>query len=82
MQPDTETTRTQISVSHASDENDSDAENDSQQNISICKTAECLDDSITKFKQVINSEYKPSPSSGQDTDELKSLKKNNNKCCN
>ena len=83
MQPGAETTRTQISVSHASDENDSDAENDSQQNIlSICKTAECLDDSITKLKQVINSEYKPSPSTGQDTDELKSLKKNNNKCCN
>ena len=82
MQPDTETTQTQISASHASDENDSDAEDDSQQNISICKTAECLDDSITKLKQVINSENKPSSSTGQDTDELKSLKKNNNKCCN
>ena len=68
MQPDTETTQTKISASHVSDENDSDAEDDSQQNISICKTAECLDDSITKLKQVINSENKPSPSTGQDTD--------------
>ena len=82
MQPDTEITQTQISGSHVSDENDSDAEDDSQQNLSICKTTECLDDSITKLKQVINSENKPSPSTGQDTDELKSLKKNNNKCCN
>ena len=82
MQPETETTQPQISEPHVSDENDSDAENDSQQNISICKTAECLDDSINKLKQVINCENKPSPSTGQDTDELKSLKKNNNKCCN
>ena len=35
-----------------------------------------------KLKQVINSENKSSPTTGQDTDELKSLKKNNNKCCN
>ena len=75
MQPDMETTQTQISASHVSDENDSDAEDESQQNISICKTTECLDDSIAKLKQVINS-------TDQDTDELKSLKKNNNKCCN
>ena len=56
MQPDMETTQTQISASHVSDENDSDAEDVSQQNISICKTTECLDDSIAKLKQVINSE--------------------------
>ena len=72
IQPYMETTQTQISASHVSDENDSDAEDDSQQNISICKTTECLDGSITKFKQVINCENKPSPSTGQDTDELKS----------
>ena len=51
MQPDRETTLTQISVSTVSDVNDSDVEDDSQQNISICKSAECLDDSITKLNK-------------------------------
>ena len=76
MQSGSETTQTKISVSTVSDVNDSDVEEDySQQNISICKSAKCLDDSIIKLKQVISSENKPSPSTGQDTDELKSLKK-------
>ena len=56
-------------MSTVSDVNDSDVEeDDSLQNINICKSAECLDDSITKLKQVINSENKPSPSTGQDKD--------------
>ena len=82
MQPDVDVENEciQLNESETTETDDCEVDDENRSDSSADQTVECLDDSITKLKQKVDSENKPPQSTCVSNDETKSNKKDS-KCC-